>query len=90
VEPVNKENTTEKKDNSEVASQQNKQNTLQLEPREILESKILETEEDTSEEAEGEADIGLTQNPSKPATRGRKTKKERRERETYKEKLQGS
>jgi hypothetical protein len=63
---------------------------LQLELREIPESQISETEEETSEEAEGETDIGLTQKTSKPTTRGRKMEKERRERETYKEKIQGS
>jgi hypothetical protein len=86
VEQVSKENTAEKQDNSEAASQENKETTPQLEPGEIPKSQISETEEET----EGEVDIGLTQNPSKPATKGRKTEKERRERETYKEKLQGS
>jgi hypothetical protein len=90
VELVSKENTAEKQDNSEAVSQENKETTPQLEPGEIPESKISETKKETFKEDEGEDDIGLNLNPLKPATRGRKTEKERRKREAYKEKLQGS
>jgi hypothetical protein len=83
-------NIAEKQDKSEATSQDNKESPPQLEPGEIPESQLSEIEEETSEEAEGEADTGLSQNLSKPATRGRKMEKERRERETYKDKLQGS
>ena len=59
-EPVSNENLAKKQDKLEEASQENKESPSQLEPGEIPESQISETEEETSEEAKGEAYIGLS------------------------------
>jgi hypothetical protein len=84
------DDTTEKQINPEAASQTDKESPPPLEPGEIPAIQISGTEEEISEEDEGEVDTGLSQISPKPATRGRKSTKERRERETYKDKLQGS
>lgn len=54
--------------------------------------KISEEEEETQEskESEEEGAIGESQSSPRRSTRGRKTAKEKREQETYQEKLQGS
>ena len=81
-------NKEEKKNNPEMASQANKESPPRLESGEISETQLSGTQEETPKEAKGEANTGLSQKFPKPATRGRKTTKERRARETYKDKLQ--
>ena len=50
----------------------------------------MEEEDLDSEESEEEGEIGDSQTMSNRSTRGRKSDREKRERETYKDKLQGS
>jgi hypothetical protein len=49
-----------------------------------------EEEEQDSEESEEEGEIGESQTSARRSTRGRKSAREKREQETYKDKLQGS
>jgi hypothetical protein len=50
----------------------------------------VEEEEQETDESEEEGEIGESQTSVRRSTRGRKTDREKREQETYKEKLQGS
>lgn len=50
----------------------------------------MEEEEQESEESKEEGEIGEPQTLVRRSTRGRKMDREKREQETYKEKLQGS
>lgn len=51
---------------------------------------VVEEEDQESEESEEEGEIGESQSSVRRSTRGRKTDREKREHETYKDKLQGS
>jgi hypothetical protein len=75
--------------------QSSRKGTPQLPPKELTEDpkgKTLEDEEEEqeTEESEEEGEIGESQTSVRRSTRGRKTDKEKREQETYKDKLQGS
>lgn len=73
----------------EVTSHPTQDERFQEKETEVFpESQDSETEEEASEEEE--RDLGSYQGSSKKSTRGRKSKKEMREKETYKDKLQGS
>jgi hypothetical protein len=50
----------------------------------------VEEEDQESEDSEEEGEIGDSQASVRRSTRGRKTDREKREHETYKDKLQGS
>ena len=50
----------------------------------------VEEEDQDSEDSKEEGEIGDTQTSVRRSTRGRKTDREKREQETYKDKLQGS
>ncbi len=51
---------------------------------------VVEEEDQESEDSEEEGEIGESQSSVRRSTRGRKTDPEKREHETYKDKLQGS
>ena len=61
-------------------------------PRGTLKDKdsVTEGEDQDSEESEEEGEIGDSQTLVRRSTRGRKSSREKREQETYKEKLQGT